>query len=533
MWLENLALKRRANVSTVAVVVTLDPKRIRQFIEVAKERVEGLFKPPHGSYEMKFLYDLQRQRIINIDSEAEVSLSPMETPINYIDSVLTSKPTLIVVSYIHSCRQAEALADWILAWSQDDRLYAKGSTVIVFASDENLFSQPVLRSVALHRVEPSTPEEREAILSRVAEALNEELKLGLKVTPELVMASSGLNLHETETAALESILRHRTLKREAFTSYKISILRKIGVSYLEPTRGFESVGGYSYLKDYIKNYVIKPLRNPEIARKYGIPLPRGLLLFGPPGTGKTWFCKALSRELGLPMLSLNPADFFRGIVGETEARVRQVREIVESLAPCVVFFDEVDQLFMARERQMVTDSGVSRRFQSMLLEWLGDEKRRSFIVGATNFVGDLDPAFLRPGRIDEVVVVLPPDREARREILRVHTEVVRSVPISSDVNLDQLADETYLWTGAELEKLVIQAARLAFVEEAEAVEPQHFEEAMKGFEVNVAEREKNLRRMLREAERLENINRLFLQEALRAFKRAEGEERVKSFLKQI
>ncbi|MCX8205545.1 MAG: ATP-binding protein [Candidatus Nezhaarchaeota archaeon] len=365
----------------------------------------------------------------------------------------------------------------------------------------------------------------------ISEALKRSnVDLKLDVDADLIQASSGLTLHDVETAALESFYTTKRFTVEKFTEYKIKILREMGLQYVQPSRGFESVGGYEYLKKYIVNRVIKPLRDPESARRYGLSVPKGILLYGPPGTGKTWFGKALAKEVGLPMVILSPADLLRGIVGETEARVRQITTIVESLAPVVVFIDEFDQLTMGREHVMSTDSGVTRRMTNMLLEWLGREDRRAFIVGATNFVEHIDPAFLRPGSLDEVIPVLPPDVAAREEILRVHMNIVRKVPTEDSVNLRMLAERTYAWTGAELEKLVLEAASLAMEQSAQAVTQEHFAEAMSTIEVNIQEREQKLKMMVQKLKRLENVNQSFLKHALAFYTRAEGEDRVRGIL---
>ena len=152
----------------------------------------------------------------------------------------------------------------------------------------------------------------------------------------------------------------------------------------------------------------------------------------------------------------------------------------------------------------------------MLLAWLGDENRKTFIVGATNFVRDVDPAFLRAGRLDEVIPVLYPDQEARRRILEVHTKVIRKVPLKG-VDLDEIARRTVFFTGAELEKLVIEAASLAMSSGAKAVSMKHFEKALESVEINVAERKRTLDRTIRELQTLENVNKLFLKKALEAY----------------
>jgi SpoVK/Ycf46/Vps4 family AAA+-type ATPase len=231
------------------------------------------------------------------------------------------------------------------------------------------------------------------------------------------------------------------------------------------------------------------------------------------------------------MVVIDASTFLRGIVGETEMRIKQVTQLIESLAPVVVFIDEFDQLALSRQAVVSTDSGVSRRMANMLLSWLGSEERRSFVVGATNFVQDVDPAFLRPGRIDEIIPVFYPDFRARLEILNVHTSIVRKVPLK-DVNLEEIAKRTYMWTGAELEKLVLEAAALAMTENSEHVTQEHFEQALRSIEVNINEREQRLKQMITELKKLEIVNQSFLKRALEFYVKSESaiSERIKSVL---
>jgi len=166
-------------------------------------------------------------------------------------------------------------------------------------------------------------------------------------------------LHSVETAALESFFLNRQINVPAFTEYKIKILQTYNLSYVEPHIDFSLVGGYELLKQYMRNRVIRPLRNPEKAKYYGVGLPRGILLYGIPGTGKSYFTEAIAKELGLPMIKLSSSDLLRGIVGESESRVRQITNLIEALAPVTVGVDEIDALAPARGKVMMTDSGVN------------------------------------------------------------------------------------------------------------------------------------------------------------------------------
>jgi AAA+ superfamily predicted ATPase len=528
-FFEEFLLKRQANATNVYLLETCDPKRISQF----KAFVLGA--EPFRAHR-KLLLDLQMNELIDIETGApfQVQASPFPVPAAaplQLMSVLRSQPVVLLVSYAFSERHAQYLSDFLVSAAHDDALYRHKSTVVVFASDSNLFPQVVRRFAYTLSPPPSLPEERATVLKNIASALSRALghDIPLTINADIISASSGLALHDVETAALESFASYGDFKVEVFTQYKIKILRELGLEFVQPSRGFESVGGYEYLKEYVARRVVRVLRNPELAARYGLSVPKGILLYGPPGTGKTWLARALAKEVGLPMVVLDPATFLRGIVGETEARVKQVTQIIESLVPIVVFIDEFDQLTLSRQSVLSTDSGVTRRMTNMLLSWLGGESRRSFVVGATNYVSDVDPAFLRPGRLDEVIPVFYPDVKAREEILKIHTSVVRKVPLASDVDFHAIAEKTWLWTGAELEKLVVEAASLAMEEGSEFVAQRHFGDAMRAIEVNTAEREQRLRGMLQELGKLENVNRSILKRALEFFVQSEG-SRVKGVI---
>lgn len=538
-WLDLFKIKRYANVSNVFIVETADFKRIDQFIEFAKsfelkpsvqqmaqERLGVLVKNPQlfvvniqrGSIEE---FDRQKNRFVPAQAQQQHQLVG-GVNLARIYELLRSRPAFVVIKYVYSKRHADLLSDFIVDVAQDPELFMLSSTVIVFTYSASLFDNAVLKVAFSIEVEPSYPDERKALLEYIASewALIKKTR-GLDVEPqqiseELVNASAGLTLHEIEVAATESLHTRGRIDVTVFTEYKIKVLRDMGLQYIVPRRGFESVGGYGYLKRYIMGRVVTPLREPERAARYGISIPRGVILYGPPGTGKSWFAKALAKELGLPMISLSPADFLRGIVGETEARVRQVARIIESMAPVVVFIDEIDQLALRRDAVAITDSGVSRRMTNMILEWLGSEDRRSFVVGATNHIESIDPAFLRPGRIDEVIPVFYPDYEARKEIIRIHTEVIRKIPLAEDVNIDALASATYLWTGAEIEKMILEAARQAFVEKSENVAMKHFEAAINGMRIEREQRLRKIEEIKTKMQTLEIVNQALLEEAVAA-----------------
>ena len=218
------------------------------------------------------------------------------------------------------------------------------------------------------------------------------------------------------------------------------------------------------------------LRDPRRYRKLGAKLPRGVLLKGPPGTGKTLLARAVAGEAEVPFFSISGSEFIETFVGVGAARVRGMFEEAKKEAPSVIFIDEIDSI--GRSRGTGLGGGHDEREQTLnqiLSEMDGFSGREAVIVmAATNRPDVLDPALLRPGRFDRKVDLELPRREARRAILKVHT---REVPLSDDVDLDDIASATATFSGADLENLVNEAALLAGRDGATTVTPDHFERA--------------------------------------------------------
>ena len=202
------------------------------------------------------------------------------------------------------------------------------------------------------------------------------------------------------------------------------------------------------------------LENPKKFQQLGARIPKGVLLYGPPGTGKTLLARAVAGEAGVPFFSISGSDFVEMFVGVGASRVRDLFNQAKQSAPCIVFVDEIDAV--GRQRGAGMGGGNDEREQTLnqlLVEMDGFEMKDNIIlIAATNRPDILDPALLRPGRFDRQIVVDRPDREGRREILRVHT---RGKPIAAEIDLDALAAQTPGFTGADLANLVNEAALLS------------------------------------------------------------------------
>jgi len=238
---------------------------------------------------------------------------------------------------------------------------------------------------------------------------------------------------------------------------------------------FADVAGVDEAKEEVVE-IIDFLKDPQKFQKLGGRIPKGVLIIGPPGTGKTLLAKAIAGEAGAPFFSISGSDFVEMFVGVGASRVRDLFEQGKKHAPCIIFIDEIDAV--GRLRGAGLGGGHDEREQTLnqlLVEMDGfDTTEGVILIAATNRPAVLDPALLRPGRFDRQVVVNRPDVRGRSEILTVHT---KKVPISSDVNLEQIARGTPGFSGADLENLVNEAALWAARLDKKSVDQIDFENA--------------------------------------------------------
>jgi len=239
---------------------------------------------------------------------------------------------------------------------------------------------------------------------------------------------------------------------------------------------FQDVAGVDEAVEELKE-IIEYLKNPQKFVGLGAKIPKGVLLVGPPGTGKTLLAKAVAGEADVPFISISGSSFVEMFVGVGAARVRDLFAQAEALAPCIIFIDEIDAV--GRVRGFSPTGGAEERehtLTQLLTEMDGfDPKKGVIIIAATNRPEILDPALLRPGRFDRVVVVDRPDLKGREAILRLHC---REIKLAPDVELKVIAARTPGMVGAELANIVNEAALLAARKGKDAVEMEDFEEAI-------------------------------------------------------
>jgi len=221
-----------------------------------------------------------------------------------------------------------------------------------------------------------------------------------------------------------------------------------------PNVTYEDIGGLGEVVPKIREMIELPLRRPEVFERLGVEPPKGVLLHGSPGTGKTLIAKAVANESGANFISLAGPEIFSKWYGQTEENLRKVFDDAEKNAPSIIFIDEIDAIAPKREE---TTGEVERRTVSQLLALMDGLKSRGkvIVIAATNRVNSLDPALRRSGRFDREIEIPIPDKKGRKEILQIHT---RYMPLEKDVSLDKLADITYGYVGADILGLAKEAA---------------------------------------------------------------------------
>jgi len=289
-----------------------------------------------------------------------------------------------------------------------------------------------------------------------------------------------------------------------------SALRETVVESVNVT--WDDIGGLEKIKEELKETVEYPVLHPEMYTKFGLSPSKGVLFYGPPGTGKTLLAKAVATEVSANFISVKGPELLSMWFGESESNIRDIFDKARAAAPCVVFLDELDSIAKARGGSVGDAGGASDRVVNQLLTEMDgmNAKKNVFVIGATNRPDQIDPALLRPGRLDQLIYVPLPDQAGRLSILRAQ---LRKTPLEPGLSLDDIAKSTNGFSGADLSYIVSRSAKFAIKDSIEAaikaqkaaeeagediemeedpvpyITRQHFEEAMKTASRSVSDSE--------------------------------------------
>jgi AAA+ superfamily predicted ATPase len=277
----------------------------------------------------------------------------------------------------------------------------------------------------------------------------------------LLKAALGLTLKEAENSFARALILHGKLsdaELDIILTEKEQAIRKSGLlEYYHTDASMDGVGGLDNIKTYFRK---RSTAFTESARAYGLPPPKGVLLIGVQGCGKSLCAKAISREWSIPLLRFDVGKVFSSLVGSSEENIRRAIAIAESVAPALLWIDEIEKAFAGASSSHLTDAGTTSRVLGSFLTWLQEKTTPVFVMATSNNISILPPELLRKGRFDEIFFVDLPNLRERKEIFKIHITKKRRKPESFD--LDSLAQVSQGFSGAEIEEAIISAMYDAF-----------------------------------------------------------------------
>ena len=305
-------------------------------------------------------------------------------------------------------------------------------------------------------------EELRAVLGGILESASIKSMEG-ETREKVIDAACGLTTIEAENAFALSVVESQSIDPVIVAREKAQAVKKNGLLELIETREtLDSIGGLDVLKEWLlkRRHAFS-----QRAIEYGLPTPKGLLIIGLPGTGKSLTAKATAKVFGVPLLKLDAGRIFAGLVGQSEANLRAVIQTAEAIAPCCLWIDEVDKAMSGSKSSGATDGGTSARVFGSFISWMQEKQSPVFIVATANDVSQLPPEMLRKGRWDDLFFVDLPNQAEREVIWQI--QIAKYGRDAKDFDTVQLARATEGLTGSEIENAFVEALYLAFDEEKE------------------------------------------------------------------
>jgi AAA+ superfamily predicted ATPase len=329
---------------------------------------------------------------------------------------------------------------------------------IVVLSSINEIPEELKDIFVVLKLEKPTRFEISVEMSRLLKVFN--ISINERQFENLINASLGLPLEKIRQVFCKSIIYNDTFNNQTLDLLfleKEKLLNQQGfLEFCKTSTNFQQIGGLDAVKTWVN---LRKMNFSEKAKNYGLPIPKGVLLVGVQGTGKSLIAKALGKEWSLPLFRLDLGRLFGGIVGESEKRVRKMIEIIESLSHCILWIDEIDKSFQFINQG--GDSGTTNRVLSTLLTWLAEKQSSVFVVATANNLQVLQLELIRKGRFDEIFFLDLPTYDERQIIFQVHLKTFRPETWQY-YDIEALSHNTLNFSGAEIKQVIIEAMYFAF-----------------------------------------------------------------------
>lgn len=340
------------------------------------------------------------------------------------------------------------------------REFATGSGNVAIVLLQPMRQIPIELSKDMSIIEMGLPGKED--LRVIAEQVVQDMELiDYEITDRVVEAALGLTIMEASSAFKKAVLIKNNLSESEIPiiiEEKEAVIKKDGLlEYYHPKNDMNSIGGLEELKEWIQK---RGNAFEKSAREYGLALPKGVLLLGVPGCGKSLTAKVIAKTWNFPLLRFDLGKVFGGIVGESERNIRQALDVAKTIAPCVLWIDEIEKGLSGVNSSGSTDGGTTSRVFGTLLTWMQEKEEPVFVVATANDISVLPPELMRKGRFDEIFFVDLPTEQERVNILKIHLERKEREP--EDFDLLKIARATVGFSGSELEELINEALYNSF-----------------------------------------------------------------------
>lgn len=427
-----------------------------------EERVEKLMLEIAERRNKKLFVWTVTQGIVKYGSEPQRGKGANRTvdPVAALDAIIDQvDPSIFLMKDFHPFTSCERCNVAVIRKLRDASIHLRDTykTIVIVAPSVQIAPE-LQKEITVLDLPLPTPKEFNQLLDRIVEDVKEnsnvEIAIETNDREKLLHAARGLTLREAENVFAKTIVVDGKLTADDVDmvfSEKQQIIRKSGLlEYYETDERFAHVAGLNNLKDWFKK---RSIAFTEQASRFGVPSPRGVLLLGVQGCGKSLIAKAVSSLWRLPLLRFDVGRMFSSLVGSSEENVRRAIKTAEGVAPVILWIDEIDKALAGSTGSGGSDGGTSSRVFGTLLTWLSEKTVPAFVIATANDISHLPPELLRKGRLDEIFFVDLPNKEERRDVLRIHLTRRGRDPAKFD--LDLLAQCSDGFSGAELEEAII------------------------------------------------------------------------------
>ena len=358
-----------------------------------------------------------------------------------------------------------------------NQLKKEAKTIIIINNEKNIPDELEEYTSILYFL-PPTLKNIKLEIARIFKIYGQEIEL--ETFNQISAAFLGFSINQIRQIISKLIIVEKRITKQTIRSIlkeKKTLLSSNSVlEFCDSTETFNDVGGLENLKNWL-NKRKKLIIEPDLASNYGLSTPKGVLLVGIQGTGKTLIAKAIAQEWFLPLLRLDTGKLFGGLVGESESRTREMIQSVESIGPCILWIDEIDKSFSNIDTK--NDSGTTKRVFGNLITWLSEKKSFVFVVATANNLDTLPAELIRKGRFDETFFIDLPNFTEREKIFKVHLKEIR--PHSwQNYHIQKLAKMSENYSGAEIKQIIEESMLKAFAENRDLLNNDLFDQLLTG-----------------------------------------------------